>query len=155
MTRSTNMVWDGTLDANGMPNFVPALGFENAPVVVTTNGTGKPTKNRNQNLATTHAEATNTFVFTESDNVRYVGLAFYDAITGEPVQDDTLVLVLVDGLNEAAETSMFADTGGQAVDVEYFMVYASKVTHLYFAGWLERLALLPLSKPLRCVALCN
>ena len=127
-----------------------------AASVVTKVGTAQTTKNRNQMLATTYAEATNAFTFTESDNVTHVKFAFSDASgTPEALQDDSMALVIYDGLNEAAETSIFADAGGIATDVEYEMIPMKDITERDFTSWVGRIAIFPIGKAARCTLLAQ
>ena len=138
------------IGSSGDPEDINVIG--GAASVATKTGTAQTIKNRNQTLATTYAEATNAFTFTESDNVTHVKFAF-SATTGEALQDDSTALVIYDGLNEAAETSMFADAGGIATDVEYEMIPMKDITERDFTSWVGRIAILPIGKAARCTLL--
>ena len=108
------------------------------------NGT---TKNRNRAaVAAIYAEATNAMTFTEADDVTDLTLVA-SAVTGEAIQDDTSILIIYDGLNEATEIAMFADVGSIDSDVEYKRILAKDLSREVFASYLTRIAFLP-SKPL-------
>lgn len=101
------------------------------------------TKNRNlAAVATTFAEATNVVTFTEDDDVNEISISI-SAVTGGAYHDDAYCLIIYDGLNEAAETAMFADAGGAAVDVEYERVHFLDTVHRIFTDKLSRIAFLP------------
>ncbi len=120
-----------------------------AASVNTVKGTGKTTKNRRLGesvaLATIYADATNLFTHTANDDVAQVVFTFRNSTINTSIPAGATIKFIPDGMNEAARTLGFAETGGASTDVEYVEINLDDTTELRytFTGYLSDIAFLP------------